>query len=62
MISLVIPASTRTREYTDALIKNIEEISSTKLTVNSLQAELDSLKEDIGEIKQMLFSLTQKGK
>jgi hypothetical protein len=43
-------------------LKNIEEISSTKLTVNSLQTEIDSLKEDIGEIKQMLFSLTQKGK
>ena len=43
-------------------LKNIEEISTTKLTVNSLQTELDSLKQDIGEIKQMLFSLTQKGK
>jgi hypothetical protein len=43
-------------------LKNIEEISTTKLTVNSLQTELDFLKQDIREIKQMLFSLTQKGK
>jgi predicted mannosyl-3-phosphoglycerate phosphatase (HAD superfamily) len=43
-------------------MKNIEEISTTKSTVQSVQTELDSLKEDIGAIKEMLFSLTQKGK
>jgi predicted mannosyl-3-phosphoglycerate phosphatase (HAD superfamily) len=43
-------------------MKNIEEITSTKSTVQTLQSELDSLKEDIGLIKEMLFSLTQKGK
>ena len=43
MISLVIPASTRTREYTDALIKNIEEIYPNRDEVEIILQEDDSL-------------------
>jgi len=43
MISLVIPASTRTREYTDVLIKNIEEIYPNRDKVEIILQEDDSL-------------------
>ena len=43
MISLVIPASTRTREYTDVLIKNIEEIYPNRNEVEIILQEDDSL-------------------
>lgn len=43
MISLVIPASTRTREYTDVLIKNIEEIYPNRDEVEIILQEDDSL-------------------
>jgi hypothetical protein len=43
MISLVIPASTRTREYTDALIKNIEEIYPNRNEVEIILQEDDNL-------------------
>lgn len=43
-------------------VRNLEELSTTKSTVQTLQNELDSMKEDIGMIKEMLLTLTQKGK
>jgi GT2 family glycosyltransferase len=43
MISLVIPASTRTKEYTNALIKNIEEIYPNRDEVEIILQEDDSL-------------------
>lgn len=43
MISLVIPSSTRTREYTDTLIKNIEEIYLNRNEVEIILQEDDSL-------------------
>lgn len=43
MISLVIPASTKTREYTDALIKNIEEIYPNRDEVEIILQEDDNL-------------------
>ena len=43
MISLVIPASTRTKEYTNALIKNIEEIYPNRNEVEIILQEDDSL-------------------
>ena len=43
MISLVIPASTRTREYTDVLIKNIEEVYPNRNDVEVILQEDDSL-------------------
>jgi hypothetical protein len=43
MISLVIPASTRTKEYTDALIKNIEEIYPNRNEVEIILQEDDNL-------------------
>lgn len=43
MISLVIPASTRTREYTDALLKNIDEIYPNRDEVEVILQEDDSL-------------------
>jgi len=43
MISLIIPASTRTKEYTDALIKNIEEIYPNRDEVEIILQEDDSL-------------------
>lgn len=43
MISLVIPASTRTKEYTNALIKNIEEIYPNRDKVEIILQEDDSL-------------------
>jgi hypothetical protein len=43
MISLVIPASTRTREYTDVLIKNIDEIYPNRDEVEVILQEDDSL-------------------
>lgn len=43
-------------------VKNLEELSNTKNNVQTLQQELDSMKQDIGLIKEMLFTLTQKGK
>lgn len=43
MISLVIPASTRTKEYTNALIKNIEEIYPNRDEVEIILQEDDNL-------------------
>jgi GT2 family glycosyltransferase len=43
MISLIIPASTRTKEYTNALIKNIEEIYPNRDEVEIILQEDDSL-------------------
>ena len=43
MISLVIPASTRTREYTDILIRNIEEIYSNRNDIEVILQEDDNL-------------------
>lgn len=43
-------------------MRNIQELAKTKTNVDSLQIEINSIKEDIGMIKEMLFLLTQKGK
>lgn len=43
MISLIIPASTRTREYTDVLIKNINEIYPNRKDIEIILQEDDSL-------------------
>jgi calcineurin-like phosphoesterase family protein len=43
MISLVIPASTRTKEYTNALLKNIDEIYPNRDEVEVILQEDDSL-------------------
>lgn len=43
-------------------MKNIKEITATKTTVETLQGELNCMKEDLETIKNMLYLLTQKGK
>jgi hypothetical protein len=43
MISLIIPASTRTREYTDVLIKNINEVYPNRNDIEVILQEDDSL-------------------
>jgi hypothetical protein len=43
-------------------MKNIKELTATKTNVETLQVEINSMKEDLETIKNMLYLLTQKGK
>jgi hypothetical protein len=43
-------------------MKNIKELTTTKTSVETLRVEINTMKEDLETIKNMLHLLTQKGK